>query len=181
MVERPVKNERGNERNAVTALRLVAGSASDQCCLVAARPLTGRWHQIRRHLNGLSHPILGDAWAACQRGDPRLMPEGLGAAPEARAASVRREPAVGRPTTSVPPGGSRQLQDQPRVARARPARWPARPAPAPARAARERCRASYRRDGAAARDGRRLLLVRDCRSGATPCQDAPPSCKHDDA
>eukprot|EP00551_Chaetoceros_affinis_P008192 CAMPEP_0203662882 /NCGR_PEP_ID=MMETSP0090-20130426/687_1 /ASSEMBLY_ACC=CAM_ASM_001088 /TAXON_ID=426623 /ORGANISM="Chaetoceros affinis, Strain CCMP159" /LENGTH=831 /DNA_ID=CAMNT_0050525721 /DNA_START=408 /DNA_END=2900 /DNA_ORIENTATION=- len=28
--------------------------------LVLARPQHGRWHQIRRHLNGLSHPILGD-------------------------------------------------------------------------------------------------------------------------
>ena len=28
--------------------------------LVLARPETGRWHQIRRHLNGLSHPIVGD-------------------------------------------------------------------------------------------------------------------------
>lgn len=29
--------------------------------LVEARPLTGRWHQIRRHLNRISHPILGDS------------------------------------------------------------------------------------------------------------------------
>ena len=32
-----------------------------RCCVVLARPHTGRWHQIRRHLNGLSHPILGDS------------------------------------------------------------------------------------------------------------------------
>ena len=29
--------------------------------IVFAKPSTGRWHQIRRHLNGLSHPILGDS------------------------------------------------------------------------------------------------------------------------
>lgn len=29
--------------------------------LVEARPLTGRRHQIRRHLSGVSHPIIGDA------------------------------------------------------------------------------------------------------------------------
>ena len=28
--------------------------------LVAVRPLTGRRHQIRRHLRGLNHPIIGD-------------------------------------------------------------------------------------------------------------------------
>lgn len=60
VVERPIKNENGNERDATTALRLIVGSTDPRCCLVAARPLTGRWHQIRRHLNGVSHPILGD-------------------------------------------------------------------------------------------------------------------------
>lgn len=29
--------------------------------LVEARPLTGRRHQIRRHLSGIGHPIIGDA------------------------------------------------------------------------------------------------------------------------
>ena len=28
--------------------------------LVEAKPLTGRWHQIRRHFDRISHPILGD-------------------------------------------------------------------------------------------------------------------------
>lgn len=28
--------------------------------LLEVHPLTGRWHQIRRHLNGMTHPILGD-------------------------------------------------------------------------------------------------------------------------
>ena len=31
-----------------------------RCCVVEARPLTGRTHQIRRHLKHLSHPLLGD-------------------------------------------------------------------------------------------------------------------------
>lgn len=29
--------------------------------LVEAKPLTGRWHQIRRHFNRISHPLMGDA------------------------------------------------------------------------------------------------------------------------
>lgn len=29
--------------------------------LVEARPLTGRWHQLRRHFNRISHPLIGDA------------------------------------------------------------------------------------------------------------------------
>ena len=32
-----------------------------RCSLVEARPRTGRYHQIRRHLAGISHPVIGDA------------------------------------------------------------------------------------------------------------------------
>lgn len=30
------------------------------CSLIDASPLTGRFHQIRRHLNSVAHPIIGD-------------------------------------------------------------------------------------------------------------------------
>jgi 23S rRNA-/tRNA-specific pseudouridylate synthase len=67
-VTRPIKDERGVLNNATTYFRFVAGQDNGggtldrpRASLVLARPLTGRWHQIRRHLNGLSHPILGDA------------------------------------------------------------------------------------------------------------------------
>jgi tRNA pseudouridine65 synthase len=36
--------------------------------LVVAKPKTGRWHQIRKHLSGLSHPILNDG----THGDSRV-------------------------------------------------------------------------------------------------------------
>lgn len=29
--------------------------------LVEAKPITGRWHQLRRHFNRISHPLIGDA------------------------------------------------------------------------------------------------------------------------
>ena len=66
-VTRPIKDEKGELKNATTYFRFLAGqdSLSDpnrpRASLVLARPKTGRWHQIRRHLNGLSHPILGDS------------------------------------------------------------------------------------------------------------------------
>ncbi len=28
--------------------------------LLKVKPITGRWHQIRRHMNRVAHPILGD-------------------------------------------------------------------------------------------------------------------------
>ena len=42
--------------------------ATTRCSLVEARPVTGRYHQIRRHLAGTSHPIIGDA----EHGDTKL-------------------------------------------------------------------------------------------------------------
>lgn len=67
-ITRPIKDERGVLNNATTYFYFVAGQDNGRgtidrprASLVLARPLTGRWHQIRRHLNGLSHPILGDS------------------------------------------------------------------------------------------------------------------------
>jgi Pseudouridylate synthases, 23S RNA-specific len=67
-VSRPIKDEDGVEKDATTLFNFVAGQPETnengidrpRMSLVLARPKQGRWHQIRRHLNGLSHPILGD-------------------------------------------------------------------------------------------------------------------------
>jgi 23S rRNA-/tRNA-specific pseudouridylate synthase len=69
MVNRPLKDESGNLKSATTHFRFVAGQDNDngtledrpRASLVLARIETGRWHQIRKHLNGLSHPIIGDS------------------------------------------------------------------------------------------------------------------------
>ncbi|MBC8131877.1 MAG: pseudouridylate synthase [Deltaproteobacteria bacterium] len=45
---------------ATTQFRLIARSTVDRCALVEAMPLTGRLHQIRRHLRHLNHPLVGD-------------------------------------------------------------------------------------------------------------------------
>ena len=67
-VTRPIKDERGVLKDATTYFYFCAGQDNangtidrPRASLVLARPCTGRWHQIRRHLNGLSHPILGDS------------------------------------------------------------------------------------------------------------------------
>lgn len=41
--------------------------SSSRYSLVEVCPLTGRWHQIRRHFNRISHPLLGDG----EHGDTR--------------------------------------------------------------------------------------------------------------
>jgi tRNA pseudouridine65 synthase len=60
LVDYPVPKGEGRERvPAVTELRrLFAGGFFS---LVEARPRTGRFHQIRRHLSHLRHPIAGDS------------------------------------------------------------------------------------------------------------------------
>jgi tRNA pseudouridine65 synthase len=67
-VDRPIENRKGISKNATTWFRFVAGQHNangtldrPRASLVLARPETGRWHQIRKHLSGLSHPILGDS------------------------------------------------------------------------------------------------------------------------
>ncbi|CAE8604885.1 unnamed protein product [Polarella glacialis] len=61
-------------QEAQTEVEVLLGGRSPDCCLVRAKPLTGRYHQIRRHLQNISMPILGDDyykksteehWEAC--------------------------------------------------------------------------------------------------------------------
>lgn len=56
----PLKDDNGIEKSAETALRCLGGDPERRCSLVVAHPRTGRFHQIRRHLRRLSHPIIGD-------------------------------------------------------------------------------------------------------------------------
>lgn len=71
----------GVEREAHTTVIRLGGADDPRSSLVLAIPHTGRTHQIRRHLNRLSHPILGDSrhgdtrtnrWWREHQGLPRL-------------------------------------------------------------------------------------------------------------
>lgn len=83
VVERPVRDDKGVLRAARTELMCLGGCDGEEVAgegeavtgrlnlgasLVVAEPTTGRFHQIRKHLGGLSHPILGDA----KHGDSRV-------------------------------------------------------------------------------------------------------------
>jgi tRNA pseudouridine65 synthase len=47
-------------QDARTSFVRLATLCDGHCSLLLAVPATGRWHQIRRHLEGLRHPISGD-------------------------------------------------------------------------------------------------------------------------
>lgn len=59
-VQAPLVDDNGISKEAETALECLGGDPSLHCALVLAWPQTGRFHQVRRHLRRLSHPILGD-------------------------------------------------------------------------------------------------------------------------
>lgn len=70
-IDRPLRGEggRGPAREALTRYRRLATTELDvpvgryataRYSLLEVAPKTGRWHQIRRHLNGIDHPVIGD-------------------------------------------------------------------------------------------------------------------------
>ena len=83
VVEKPIKGDNGELSPAKTTFRKIAGQEEPRCTLVVATPHTGRPHQIRRHAQALSMPIIGDSahgdskvnrWWRHERGLDRLLP-----------------------------------------------------------------------------------------------------------
>jgi tRNA pseudouridine65 synthase len=67
IVDRPLADDAGVLREARSTIRRLASCPAPRCSLVEVRPWTGRIHQVRRHVRGVDHPILGDA----RHGDTR--------------------------------------------------------------------------------------------------------------
>ena len=68
-IDSPVKNDRGNYKEALTHFRClkhfelpiaVEPYPNSRYSLVEFEPKTGRMHQLRIHANKISHPIIGD-------------------------------------------------------------------------------------------------------------------------
>lgn len=67
--ERPLRRKNGEREEAITRYRTLGRATVDhpvgpypeaRYSLVSASPVTGRWHQIRRHLSNGNHPVVGD-------------------------------------------------------------------------------------------------------------------------
>lgn len=68
-IESPVKNDRGNYKEALTTFQTLDSIERDyeippyptqRYSLVAMKPETGRMHQLRIHANKIAHPIIND-------------------------------------------------------------------------------------------------------------------------
>ncbi len=71
LIKRPLPTHSGGERlPASTEIRrlAVAHAKPRTLSLIEVMPNEGRLHQVRRHLNGISHPLIGDA----NHGESRL-------------------------------------------------------------------------------------------------------------
>ena len=75
-VDYPLTNDKGKTQAATTHFRCIAQTEVDlplgkhntsRYSLIEAFPKTGRMHQIRKHLNHLRHPIIGDRPHGCNK------------------------------------------------------------------------------------------------------------------
>ena len=75
-IDYPLTNDRGKTQDAITHLKSLNQSElnlpygkyqTSRYSLVEATPKTGRYHQIRKHLKHIFHPIIGDRPHGCSK------------------------------------------------------------------------------------------------------------------
>ncbi len=76
IIDYPLKNEAGKVQEAQThyttlfknEIELAHGKfATSRYSMVALKPITGRMHQLRRHMSHIFHPIIGDRPHGCNK------------------------------------------------------------------------------------------------------------------
>lgn len=68
VVETPMKDDNGILKDARSVVTRLGSCADPRCSLVLVAPETGRYHQVRRHVRDLNHPIVADR----DHGDSRV-------------------------------------------------------------------------------------------------------------
>lgn len=83
-VDYPLINDAGKKQDAVTNFKLIkkveiplafGKFETSRYSLIEAFPQTGRMHQIRKHLNHLRHPIIGDRPHGCNKQNALFLKE----------------------------------------------------------------------------------------------------------
>lgn len=83
-VDHPLINEKGKEQDAITHFRLLqqieiplpfGKFETSRYSLIEALPKTGRMHQIRKHLNHIRYPIIGDRPHGCNKQNSLFLKE----------------------------------------------------------------------------------------------------------
>lgn len=68
VVETPMKDDLGVVKEARSVVQVLGRCHDPRSSLLRVRPETGRYHQVRRHVRDLNHPIIGDG----EHGDTRV-------------------------------------------------------------------------------------------------------------
>jgi tRNA pseudouridine65 synthase len=75
-----MKDDNGILKDARSRVRRLGASVEPRCSLLEVRPDTGRYHQVRRHVRDLGHPVIGDR----EHGDSRVNGEWRARDPDLR-------------------------------------------------------------------------------------------------
>ena len=67
-VDRPMKDDKGVLKEASSVVRVLGRTHEPRSSLLEIQPTTGRYHQVRRHVRDLHHPILADS----EHGDSKV-------------------------------------------------------------------------------------------------------------
>ena len=68
VVDTPMKDDKGILKNAESRVEWIGRSHDPRCSLLRVQPITGRFHQVRRHVRDLHHPCIGDS----EHGDSKV-------------------------------------------------------------------------------------------------------------
>jgi tRNA pseudouridine65 synthase len=64
----PMKSDKGILKDAESRVEFIGRSQEPRCSLLRVHPVTGRFHQVRRHVRDLHHPCIGDS----EHGDSKI-------------------------------------------------------------------------------------------------------------
>ena len=67
-IDKPMKDDTGKVREAESVVDCLGTTREPRSCLLRVRPTTGRFHQVRRHVRDLTHPVVQDK----QHGDNKI-------------------------------------------------------------------------------------------------------------